>query len=88
VHVFLWAVTEVFNVTGPPIAQPLFPLPPAPVFAPGIPDVVADELISNQPFNVDVLSIVDPGNATHIPAIVPVNCISNFDTEVLTNLNV
>ena len=29
-----------------------------------------------------------PGNATHRPAIVPVNLTLNLDTEVRTNLNV
>ena len=33
-------------------------------------------------------SITVPGNATHKPAIVPVNLILNFERDVLTNLNV
>jgi hypothetical protein len=37
---------------------------------------------------VEDVSIVLPGNATQSPAIVPVNLMLNFDTEVLANLNV
>jgi hypothetical protein len=86
VHVLLCAVTAEFKVTTPPSAQPFDPLPPAP--APGTPAPPYAILISIQPLMVEDVSIVLPGNATQSPAIVPVNLMLNFDTEVLANLNV
>ena len=75
-----------FNGATPPTDPPLLPLPPEP--APGTPEPAYAVDISNQPFNVDVVSIELPGNATQRPAIVPVNLMLNLDTDVLTNLNV
>jgi hypothetical protein len=86
VHVLLAFVTDLLTPIAPPNAQPFVPLPPPP--APGTPEPPYATLISNQPFAVDVLSIVEPGIATHIPAMLPVYLMSNFDKEVLTNLNV
>jgi len=80
--------TELPVVTVPPNAQPSLPLPPAPMFAPGIPDPAYDVDMSTHPLILDVSSMSDPGTHTQRPAIVPENLTSNLDTDVLTNLNV
>ena len=77
-----------FNGAVPPKAHPSDPFPPLPVSDPGIPEPAYAVDISNQPFNPDVESIVEPGNPTHKPANVPDHLTSNLETDVLTILNV
>ena len=79
----------------PPSAQPLLPLPPTPLLAPGRPAPPYGKLMLSQPLNDEVgptppaaVSNTLPGRATHTPPTVPVICMSNLEVDVLTNLNV
>ena len=83
VHVLLLLVTDVFKLTTPPTAQPSLPLPGE--LTPGYPAPPYATAMSIHPLALELASITDPGNATHIPAMVPVYLMSNLDTAVRTN---
>ena len=69
-------------------AQPLLPLPPLPVSAPGHPAPAYVLVQSNQPFNVLASSISVPGAAINMPLIFPLNVTVKFDIVVLLKAKV
>ena len=69
-------------------AQPLDPLPPEPVLAPGTPEPPYVVEQSNHPFNELALSIAVPGAAMNMPDTLPDMVKLKLDIVVLLNAKV